>query len=162
MDKKFAIVLVSILVLADQISKLLVEHYLPFQNAVPVIPFLAFFRTYNEGVAFSFLAGVNDWALVAFTLVICGFVFWLWSKVELHRVLSHWGFALIISGALGNLIDRVLLGYVVDFILFHTPNWSFAVFNLADSFISVGAAAIILDEILDMRKQKRQQSDNSN
>lgn len=162
MDKKFAFVLVSVLILADQVSKLLVDHYLPFQKAVPVIPFFAFFRTYNEGVAFSFLSGMNDWVLVAFTFVICGFVFWLWSKVEAHRTLSHLGFALVISGALGNLIDRTLLGHVVDFILFHTANWSFAVFNLADSFISVGAAAIILDEVLDMAKQKREKSNSNN
>lgn len=162
MDKKFSLVLVSILILADQLSKLAVDNYLPFQKAVPVIPFFAFFRTYNEGVAFSFLADVNDWVLVAFTFVICGFVFWLWSKVEAHRTLSHLGFALVIAGALGNLIDRTLLGHVVDFILFYTANWSFAVFNLADSFISVGAAAIILDEVLDMAKQNREKSNNNN
>ncbi|MFK5979888.1 MAG: signal peptidase II [Rhizobiaceae bacterium] len=162
MDKRLSFVLVAVLVLADQISKLLIEHYLPFQKAVPVIPFFAFFRTYNEGVAFSFLAGMNDWVLVAFTFVICGFVFWLWSKVEAHRKLSHLGFALVISGALGNLIDRTLLGHVVDFILFHTTSWSFAVFNLADSFISVGAAAIIFDEVLDMLKQKREKPNNNN
>lgn len=162
MGKKLSFVLISVLIMADQISKLLVESYLPFQKAVPIIPFFAFFRTYNEGVAFSFLSDINDWVLVAFTFVICGLVFWLWSKVEAHRILSHIGFAMVISGALGNLIDRTLLGHVVDFVLFYTENWSFAVFNLADSFISMGAAAIILDEVLDMRKQKREKSNSNN
>ena len=58
------------------------------------------------------------------------------------------------GGAIGNLVDRVLLGYVVDFILFHTPVWSFAIFNLADSFITIGAAAIIMDELVLMRRKE--------
>lgn len=159
MNKARGFILICILVFFDQISKMEVENHLPFHEAVPVMPFFSIFRTYNEGVAFSFLAGMNDWVLVAFTLVICGFVLWLWSKVDAGRTLSHFGFALIISGALGNLIDRVVLGYVVDFIMFHTQTWSFAIFNFADAFISIGAAAIIIDEVLDMRKQNREQSD---
>ncbi|MBL4732186.1 MAG: signal peptidase II [Rhizobiaceae bacterium] len=162
MNKKLGFILICVLVLADQISKLLVENYLPFHEGVAVIPFFSFFRTYNEGVAFSFLADLNDWALVAFTLVVCGFVFWLWSKVDRKRSLSHLGFGLVISGALGNLIDRVLLGYVIDFIQFHTQSWSFAIFNLADAYISVGAAIIIFDEVLDIRKQNRNQSNSNN
>ena len=76
------------------------------------------------------------------------FVFWLWWKTPAERRLTHVAFAIIVGGAIGNLIDRVRLGYVVDYVLFHTPVWSFAVFNLADAFISVGAAIIVLDEFL--------------
>ena len=68
---------------------------------------------------------------------------------------QHLGYALIIAGAIGNLIDGLLLGYVIDYVLFHLPNWSFAVFNLADSFITIGAAAIILDELWHMKRQDR-------
>jgi hypothetical protein len=68
------------------------------------------------------------------------------------------GFALVLSGAFGNLIDRVWLGYVVDYVLFHLPNWSFAIFNLADAFITVGAILIVLEEFIGWRREKRQKS----
>ncbi|EFG9153005.1 signal peptidase II, partial [Escherichia coli] len=64
------------------------------------------------------------------------------------------GFALIIGGALGNVIDRSLLGHVIDYVLFHTPVWSFAVFNLADAFITVGAVLVICDEFLGLGRAK--------
>ncbi len=63
------------------------------------------------------------------------------------------GFALIVGGAVGNLIDRAVYGHVIDYILFHTPVWSFAVFNLADAFITVGAVAVLLEEFLGWRRQ---------
>jgi signal peptidase II len=64
------------------------------------------------------------------------------------------GFCLIIGGAIGNLIDRAVYGHVIDYIFFHTPVWSFAVFNLADAFISVGAFVVVLDEFLNWRSEK--------
>ena len=64
------------------------------------------------------------------------------------------GFALVIGGAIGNLIDRVRLGHVIDYILFHTPVWSFAVFNLADAFITVGAMLVVLEEFLEARRAR--------
>jgi signal peptidase II len=109
---------------------------------------LALYRTYNLGVAFSMLSGMDGWLIVGMRLVIVAFVIWLWRRSAKDRWLAHLGFALIIAGALGNLVDRFLYGHVIDYILFHTDTWSFAVFNLADSFISVGAAAVILDELL--------------
>ncbi len=160
--------LVLLLVGFDQGSKWLVENNLPFQQAVDLLPMLAFFRTYNEGIAFSFLSSLNDTVLVAFTVLVIGFIIWLWRGVDSGRWLSSIGYALVLGGAIGNLVDRLLLGKVVDFILFHTTNWSFAVFNLADSFITVGAAAIILDEILTARKgssvnqQKDRQKETEN
>jgi signal peptidase II len=74
-------------------------------------------------------------------------------------VLARAGFALIVGGALGNLIDRSVYGHVIDYILFHTPSWSFAVFNLADAFISVGAVLVILDEFVGWRRQTRPSDD---
>lgn len=132
----------------DQIIKYLVETMLPFQELVPVLPMLSLYRTWNEGIAFSLLKDLPDSGLLVLTLVVIMFVLYLWRRTPADRTLAHLGFALIIGGALGNLIDRAVYGHVVDYILFHTRTWSFAVFNLADSFISVGAGLIVLDELI--------------
>ena len=139
-------------VVLDQIIKGLVETRLVYEELVPVLPFLGLYRTWNEGIAFSFFEGLPDVWLVVLTVVIIGFVLYLWSHAPLSHVYARVGFALIIGGAIGNLIDRALLGYVVDYVLFHTPVWSFAVFNLADSFISVGAALIVFQQVIDWRR----------
>jgi signal peptidase II len=145
-------VLVALAILADQASKYWVEANLPLHQPVPLLPVLDLFRTYNTGIAFSMLTWMSDWALSVLTLFIVAFVLFLWSRTGPERKLTQIGFALVIGGALGNLIDRVILGHVIDFILVHAGAWSFAVFNLADSFISVGAAFIVLDELLELRR----------
>ena len=154
-----AIMLAALVI--DQVVKLLVEAYLPLQEAVHVIPHLALYRTYNLGVAFSMLSDVDGWMIVVMRLLIVGFVLWVWRKTEKHRTFSHIGFALIVSGAAGNIIDKVVYGHVVDYILFYTQTWSFAVFNLADSFISVGAACVILDEFLQGRSKSAEKDDEA-
>ncbi|NEJ69242.1 signal peptidase II [Rhizobium phaseoli] len=139
---------IVIAVVIDQAVKIAVDHYLPLQEAVPVIPMLALYRTYNLGVAFSMLSGMDGWFIVGMRLVIVAFVIWLWNRTAKDRWLAHLGYALIIAGAIGNLVDRFAYGHVIDYILFHTESWSFAVFNLADSFITIGAGCVILDELL--------------
>ncbi len=151
-----AALLVALLVAADQASKFWVESALQFQQKVPLIPFLALFRTWNQGVAFSLLSSFGDTALIAITLAILGFVLFLWRQAGTHRLVPNIGFALITAGALGNLIDRIWFGHVVDFILFHTANWSFAVFNLADSFITLGAIALLLDELPGLGRRRKE------
>ncbi|MDE1993871.1 MAG: signal peptidase II [Rhizobiaceae bacterium] len=148
------LIFIVVAVILDQVVKVMVDNWLPLQEAVPVIPMLALYRTYNLGVAFSMLSGMDGWFIVGMRLVIVAFVLWLWRRTPDHRWLAHLGFALIIAGALGNLIDRFLYGHVIDYVLFHTETWSFAVFNLADSFITVGAACVILDELLLPKKPK--------
>jgi signal peptidase II len=150
-----AIALIIFALVVDQIVKQLVEAYLPLQQMVPVVPMLALYRTYNLGVAFSMLSEMEGWFIVSMRLVIVGFVIWLWRKTAPERGFAHLGFALIIAGAAGNLLDRFFYGHVIDYILFHTDTWSFAVFNLADSFITIGAGFVILDEILAARAAKR-------
>ena len=125
-----------------------------YNQQIDLLPFLALYRTHNEGIAFSMLSWLHDGGLVAMTVAVIGFVSYLWWTTAPERVISRIGFALIIGGALGNLIDRSLLGYVVDYILFHLPSWSFAVFNMADVYISTGAALIILDELVQWRKSR--------
>jgi signal peptidase II len=131
--------LVAGAVALDQVIKWLVETRLPFH---------ALYRTWNEGIAFSLLKGMPDSGLLALTGLVIVFVLYLWWRTPADRGIAHLGYALIIGGALGNLIDRAVYGHVVDYILFHTESWSFAVFNLADSFISIGAGLIVLDEVI--------------
>lgn len=142
------------LISLDQLVKWLVETRLPFQQPVDFIPFISLYRTWNQGIAFSMLWGLNDVALIAITLGITGFVAWLASRTPVEKISARLGFVLIVAGAIGNLIDRSVFGHVVDYILFHTETWSFAVFNLADAYISVGAALIILQEIIDWRHDR--------
>ena len=152
-----AIVLVATIV--DQALKQAVEAGLDMHVPVPVLPFLSLFRTHNTGIAFSLLDDFGSVGLIAVTLAVMGFVAFIAARTDPAQRLARLGFALIIGGALGNLIDRVWHGYVVDYILFHLPSWSFAIFNLADVFITVGAGLVILDEFLAWRRSRRQKGD---
>ena len=153
-------IIITILVAVDQASKYWVETTLPLQREVELIPFLSLFRTYNEGVAFSALSGLGQWPLVALTSAIILFVLWLWHGMEKDRWLSAIGYAMVLAGAFGNLIDRIRIGKVIDMIFFHIEQigFYFAVFNLADTFITLGAAAIIFDEFLHWRASKTKTS----
>ena len=142
-------ILIVTLVLADQFSKWATETWLPLHERVGFLPFLSLFRTYNEGVAFSALSGLGAWPLILLTTAIILFVLWLWKNLDSDRFLSAIGFALVLSGAFGNLVDRVRIGKVIDMFSFHIDSigFQFAIFNLADTFITLGAMAIILDEV---------------
>ncbi len=138
----------------DQWIKALVESGLDMHQAVDLLPFLALYRTYNTGIAFSMFSSFGDTGLIVLSLAVIGFVLYLTSLTKRGQVIARIGFALIIGGAIGNLIDRSLYGHVVDYILFHTPAWSFAVFNLADAFITIGAALVMTEELLVWRRQR--------
>ena len=148
-----AALLILALLVADQAIKFWVEQTLPFQEVVPVVPYFALYRTWNEGVAFSFLSNVDGWVIIALRIAIVGFVLWWWRSAQNTGFLVHAGFLLIIAGALGNIADRFIYGHVVDYVLFHTDTWSFAVFNLADSLISVGAVTVGIAELFFTRKE---------
>lgn len=149
-------ILVLVLVTVDQVSKWLAQAHLPFQQPVPVIPFFSLFLTHNRGVAFSMLTWIGSTGLIIMTVIIIGFLLWLWKRVPREQQLANFGFAFVLSGAVGNLIDRVFQGYVIDYFLVHTQSWAFAVFNVADSFITIGAVAIIAQEVLLSRQKKVQ------
>ena len=138
--------------LADQFIKRLVVDNMQLYERIDLMPMLSLYHTRNTGIAFSFLSGFDDSLMVVFTAAVMIFIGWLAIRAEAHQTIARIGFALILGGALGNIIDRSVLGYVVDYILFYTETWSFAVFNLADAFISVGAALVILQEFLDWRR----------
>jgi signal peptidase II len=137
----------------DQWIKYWVETGLELHQPVEILPFLALFRTYNTGIAFSMQDSFGDIGLIAVSVCVVAFVLYLAAKTEPGQVLARIGFALIVGGALGNVIDRAVYGHVIDYILFHTPSWSFAVFNLADAFITVGAVAVVFDEFIGWRRQ---------
>ena len=144
----------------DQAIKHWVETRLDMHVQVDVLPFLALYRTYNTGVAFSMFASFGDKGLIALSLAVIAFVLVLAWRTAPSQWLARAGFALILGGAVGNLIDRAVYGHVIDYVLFHTPVWSFAIFNLADAFISVGAALVVLEEFLAWRRARPQTSND--
>lgn len=129
----------------DQWLKLLVESRLDMHEQVDLVPFFALYRTYNTGVAFSMFAWIGDKGLVLLSAAVIAFVLFLAARTSSRLALT--GFALIIGGAIGNIIDRIAYGHVIDYFLFHTPAWSFAVFNLADAFITIGAGLVLIHEL---------------
>ena len=150
----FHLLTAALAVAADQWIKYLVETGLPMHERVGVLPFLSLFRTHNTGIAFSMLSDFGSVGLAGLTLVVVAFVTWIAVRTDPAQRIARLGFALIVGGALGNLVDRVWHGYVIDYVLFHVGNWSFAVFNLADAFITVGAGLVILDEFLVWRRAR--------
>jgi signal peptidase II len=138
--------LALVVIVLDQWTKHLVLTALRPGDEQVLLPVLSLVLAFNPGAAFSFLAGADGWQRWLFTaiaLAACGFMLWLLRRGG-SRLLCT-GLALIVGGALGNLWDRMALGHVVDFVLVHYGNWTFPAFNVADSAITVGAAALILD-----------------
>lgn len=154
----YAILAIFAIVL-DQWIKYAVESGLPFQEKIDLLPFLALFRTYNTGIAFSMLSSFGDTGLIVISLVVSAFIVYLALRSTPRQLFARLGFALILGGAMGNVIDRAVYGHVVDYILFHTPHWSFAVFNLADVFISVGAFLVVVEEFIGWRYEVRSRDD---
>ncbi len=146
--------LALVLVLADQFTKILVLGSFQLGEGKMVSSFFNLVRVHNAGAAFSFLAGASGWQRWFFTgLGVAAAVLIVWM-LKNHAGQRLFGFALacILGGAIGNVIDRVLYGYVVDFLDFHWAGIHFPAFNLADSAISIGAACLILDELLRVRR----------
>jgi signal peptidase II len=143
-----------IVILLDQLSKTLILGSFQYGESHVVTSFFNVVRVHNTGAAFSFLAGASGWQrwfFVVLGAVAAGFIVWLLRSHGGQRMFS-WALALILGGALGNVIDRLLHGYVVDFIQVHYGGRYFPSFNLADSAITLGAALLILDELLRVRR----------
>lgn len=146
--------LAFIVMLLDQFTKVLVLGYFHLGDSLTVTSFFNLVRVHNAGAAFSFLAAAGGWQRWLFTGIgVVAVVFIVWMlKSHGGQKLFCFALALILGGAVGNVIDRVLHGYVVDFFDFHAAGWHFPAFNIADSGISVGAALLILDELLRVRR----------
>ena len=146
--------LAMIILIADQFTKVLIVGYYKLGDATTVTSFFNVVRVHNIGAAFSFLAGAGGWQRWLFTgigLIAALFILWM-LKSHAGQKLFSFALASILGGAVGNVIDRVVHGYVVDFLQFHYAGWYFPSFNVADSAITIGAAAIILDEIRRVRR----------
>jgi signal peptidase II len=146
------LVLAAVLVVLDQVTKALVLSAFRPGEELPVTSFFSLVLAFNTGAAFSFLAGAGGWqrwlfaAIAALAAVVIGVLL----RRGGGRVYCL-GLALILGGALGNLYDRLALGKVVDFLLFHYAGWYYPAFNLADSAITVGAALLIVDSFRQRR-----------
>ncbi|MBT9495022.1 MAG: lipoprotein signal peptidase [Paucibacter sp.] len=146
--------LALIVILLDQFTKVLILGNFQFGDSRFVTSFFNVVRVHNTGAAFSFLAGAGGWQRWFF--VGLGAVATVFITVMLRRhgqqTLFATALSLILGGAIGNVIDRLLHGYVVDFIQVHAGGWYFPSFNIADSAISVGAVLLIWDEIRRVRR----------
>ena len=143
-----------LLLIADQFTKVLIMGYYQLGDSTTVTSFFNIVRVHNSGAAFSFLASADGWQRWFFTIIGTGaalLMVWLLKK-HAGQTLFAFAIASILGGAVGNVIDRVLYGYVVDFLDFHWRGWHFPAFNVADSAITVGAACLILDELLRVRR----------
>ncbi|MBU6486909.1 MAG: lipoprotein signal peptidase [Burkholderiales bacterium] len=142
-----------IVILFDQLTKIAVTKVFAYATPHAVTPFFNFLLIFNRGAAFSFLSTASGWQRWAFTglgvIAACVIVYLL--KRHGNQRLFCTALALIMGGALGNVIDRLVHGRVIDFLDFHVGNWHWPAFNLADSAIVIGAALLVLDELRRVR-----------
>lgn len=149
MHKYFSL---SALVLAlDQLTKAYAEHMLDLYESINILPFFSFTLVYNHGAAFGFLAdqgGWQKWFLLILTILITGFLIRWIKRLEPHEKFTAIALCLILGGALGNIIDRAIYGYVIDFVDIYIGSRHWPAFNIADSAISIGAGFLIFDTFL--------------
>jgi signal peptidase II len=153
--------LALIVIVLDQATKTLIVNHFALHESVPVTSFFNIVRAHNTGAAFSFLAGASGWQrwfFVALGIAASVFIIWMLRRHP-EQTLFCFAVSLILGGALGNVIDRLLHGYVVDFLDFHFrflaplfPQGHFPSFNVADSAITTGAVCLILDELRRVRR----------
>ena len=144
----------AIVIVIDQITKYMIVDRMALNDSHAITPFFNIVRWHNTGAAFSFLhdaAGWQRWFFVGLGIVAALFIVWMLSRHGAQRLFAC-ALALILGGAIGNVIDRLLHGHVVDFIQVHYGSAYFPSFNVADSAITVGAALLILDELRRVRR----------
>jgi signal peptidase II len=149
------LVLAGVLIILDQLTKLYFDGLLRYGQRIAILPFFDFTLLYNPGAAFSFLAQADGWQRWFFTilgLVASVLIVWMMHKNRSNKRLML-ALTLILGGALGNVIDRIAYGHVVDFLLFYWKDWYYPAFNVADTCITLGAILLILDELLRLRGQ---------
>lgn len=147
----------AVVAVLDQLTKQWILATYQWGDATPVTSFFNIVRVHNTGAAFSFLAGHGGWQrwfFVAIAVVAAIFILW---QLRLHgqQRLSSFSLALILGGAVGNVVDRMLHGYVVDFLDFHLGGRHFPSFNLADTAITIGVIGMLLAELLRWRQERR-------
>jgi len=148
--------LALLVLVLDQFTKWLIVGQFVLGDSRPITSFFNLVRAHNPGAAFSFLAQAGGWQRWLFTgigLAASALMIWM---LRAHPGQKLFGFAIacILGGAIGNVIDRLVHGYVVDFLDFHWAGWHFPAFNAADSAITLGAACLLLDELLRVKRSK--------
>ena len=151
----FGLAIVLAVIAIDQVSKLVADSRLPVGQAVDLLPILTLYRVNNTGIAFSFLAGLGAIPLIVVMVVVSAVIVVFWARSHEGGQLAAAGFALILGGAIGNLIDRMRLGYVIDFLLLHIGDRTLFVFNLADAALTLGPALLLLAYMLPAREEGR-------
>lgn len=148
--------LALIILIADQFTKTLILGYYRLGDSTYVLSFFNVVRAHNTGAAFSFLASASGWQRWMFTGIgVAATIFIVWMlRSHPGQKLFSFALSMILGGAVGNVVDRLLHGYVVDFLQFHWAGWYFPAFNIADSAITIGAACLVLDELLRVRKSR--------
>ena len=153
-------VVALVVVIADQLTKWAIIEWVPLYDRVPLKSFSFINLTHqkNTGAAFSFLADAGGWQRWFFIVLASGvsvvIAVWIWRIRSAGQTLLSAGLALVLGGAIGNLIDRIMLGHVTDFIQVWFGNWAFPSFNVADAGISVGAALLIIDALFFSGRQQ--------
>ena len=149
----------AVLVLADQVSKAIVVRTMSLYESVPIIQnFFHFTYITNDGMAFGINFPFGYFIFTTVSILLTAFLFWyLWS-VRNHSIIIRLGIGLIIAGAIGNLIDRIFLGEVIDFLDFMIGDFHWYVFNLADSYVTVGMGLVLFDSIVLEKKREKMHS----
>ena len=148
--------LALIILIADQFTKVLILGAYRLGDSTALTSFFNIVRAHNTGAAFSFLAAASGWQRWLFTAIGVGatvFIVWMLRSHSGQKMFSF-ALACILGGAIGNVVDRLLHGYVVDFLQLHWRGWYFPAFNVADSAITIGAICLILDELRRVRRGK--------
>ncbi|MEP6722567.1 MAG: signal peptidase II [Variovorax sp.] len=148
--------LALVILMIDQYTKTLIVGYYQYGGFTTVSSFFNIVRAHNTGAAFSFLADSSGWQRWLFTgigVAAAAFIFWM-LKTHAGQKLFSFAMACILGGAIGNVIDRMMHGYVVDFLDFHWRNSHFPAFNVADSAITLGAICLVLDELRRVRRAR--------
>ncbi len=145
-----------VILVADQVTKALILDSYRLGDFTTITSFFNIVRAHNTGAAFSFLAeagGWQRWLFTGFGVLAVLFIVW---QLRAHPGQKRFSFALasILGGAVGNVIDRMMYGYVVDFLDFHSAGWHFPTFNVADAGISLRAVLLIVDELLRVRRER--------
>ena len=152
-------------IIADQLTKWAIIEWVALYEKIPLNSFINLTHQRNTGAAFSFLAdagGWQRWFFVLLSAAVSGVIaVWLWRIRDQGQAVLAAGLALVLGGAVGNLIDRIMLGYVTDFIQVWFGGWAFPSFNIADAGISVGAALLIIDALFFSGREDRGQLPNS-
>jgi len=152
-------VIAIVIAVADQVTKWAIVEWVPLYDKVPLNSFMNLTHQKNPGAAFSFLAdagGWQRWFFVALASIVSVVIaVWLWRIRNAGQTVLSAGLALVLGGAIGNLVDRILLGHVTDFIQVWFGSWAFPSFNVADAGISVGAVLLIIDALFFSGKEER-------